>query len=119
VTGLTDAEREALGFQTPGSGGLLAERIEAILTDRLAAHEAREAELTAALEAGDACGAVGCRALAERDALLEREERVRALADEWERRYAAGDHMVACPDGAGWYDLLADRLRVTLDGPPA
>jgi len=46
------------------------------LTAWLAAHEAREAELIAALEAGDACGAVGCRALAERDALAAREARV-------------------------------------------
>jgi hypothetical protein len=52
------------------------------LLAELAAHEAREAELIAALEAGDACGAVGCRALAERDALLEREARVVELA-EW------------------------------------
>jgi len=114
VTGLTDAEREALGFQTPGSGGLLAERIEAILTDRLAAHEAREAELIAALEAGDACGAVGCRALAARDALLAMEARVRALADEWEvpvegrREYAT----LA-------FQCAADELRDALDGPAA
>jgi len=45
------------------------------------AEPALEAALVA-LEAGDACGAVGCRALAERDALLEREARVVELA-EW------------------------------------
>ena len=43
--------------------------VRRILADRLTAHEAREAELTAALEAGDARGAAGCRALGERDAL--------------------------------------------------
>jgi hypothetical protein len=46
--------------------------VERILSDRLAPLLAERDEARAALEAGDACGAVGCRALAERDALLER-----------------------------------------------
>jgi hypothetical protein len=62
------------------------------------------------------------RAVPLRDILAAheaREARVRALADEWEHRYDAGDHMVGCPDGAGYYDLLADELRAALDGGPA
>ena len=36
---------------------------------------------------------------------------VEALADEWDHRYEAGDHMVGCRDGSGYYDLLADEIR--------
>lgn len=37
--------------------------------------------------------------------------KVEALADEWDHRYEAGDHMVGCRDGSGYYDLLADEIR--------
>ena len=48
---LSAAEREALGFQTPGSGGLLAERIEAILTARLEqAEDARDEQERMAMQ---------------------------------------------------------------------
>jgi len=118
VTGLTEQEREALWDADESCGCIgVADRVidavERILTARLAAHEAREAELTAALEAGDACGAVGCRALAERDALLERDARARALADEWGERVAP----VAGVYGHIVYDM-ARTLHAALDGPP-
>jgi len=83
------------------------------MTDRLAAHEAREAELIAALEAGDACGAVGCRALAERDALLAQEARVRALADEYRTNALAEGY------GGELWSTTEAALRNALDGPPA
>jgi len=98
------------------------------LRDRLAAHEAREAELTAALEAGDACGAVGCRALAERDALLEREARVRALTATF-TRYAEERAALAPVGATGRLDAMERReastwaraagmLLTALDGGP-
>ncbi len=49
------------------------------------------------------------------DALDARDAELTALADEWDRRYDAGDHMVGCADGSGYYDLLADKLRALLD----
>ena len=42
--------------------------------------------------------------------------RVAALADEWGHRYDSGDHMLGCPDGTGYYDLLAYELRAALGG---
>jgi len=120
VTGLTEQEREALWDADESCGCIgVADRVidavERILTARLAAHEAREAELIAALEAGDACGAVGCRALAERDALLAQEARVRALADEFAGS-GLGTDFFGNPL-IGWVPV--DRIRAALDGPPA
>jgi len=149
VTGLTEEERAALLCDcadaanslacpgcTPSALHLWTEKpaaeilaaAEAILAARLAAHEAREAELIPALEAGDACGAVGCRALAERDALLAQEARVRALADEWDmrgreaERYINRAHHTEIHEvmaEARWFPERATELRDALDGPPA
>jgi hypothetical protein len=110
MTRLTEDERAEIGrlfgwVPEPEPLDHMLTAIERILTDRLAAHEAREADLTAAvraltvrvntaepaletalvaLEAGDACGHVGCRALAERNAL-------RAAVDRVRRRHPRGD----------------------------
>jgi hypothetical protein len=71
------------------------------LLARLDAAEAARDEALAALEAGDACGAVGCRALAERDEALAAVERVRALADEWH-------------NWATWEGSAGHRIRAAL-----
>jgi len=83
-----------------------------VLREQVAAHEAREAELIAALEAGDACGAVGCRALAEREALAAREARVRALAAEF-TRYAEETAVLAPVGGTGRLDAMTRRESST------
>jgi len=134
VTGLTEQERDALSFAlcapdpdrkpvTEIQAASVRAAVERILTARLA-----EAELVAALEAGDACGAVGCRALAERDALLAMEARVRALADEWDargreaKRYINRAHHTEIHEvmaEARWFPSRAAELREALDGPPA
>jgi queuine/archaeosine tRNA-ribosyltransferase len=62
--------------------------------------------------ATDACA----RLRADRDQARAQVERVRSLADEYAHRYDAGDHMLGCPDGAGYYDLVADEIRAALDG---
>jgi len=108
MSALTEEERAELrAFATTDAGNVdeaaILRRAVLVLLDELAAHEAREAELIAALEAGDACGAVGCRALAERDALLEQEARVMALADEAETMRHHGQ-------------VWARRIRAALDG---
>lgn len=41
-------------------------------------------------------------------------DRVTALAAEFDRRYANREGMLGCPDGAGYYDLLADELRAAI-----
>jgi len=119
VTGLTDSEREALWDAIErafldtttwdrASEDAIDDAVEALLADRLAAHEAREAELIAALEAGDACGAVGCRALAERDALAAAVDRVRA------RHAPLGTTLVATADdllGSNWRDVEPDSFE--------
>jgi len=52
--------------------------------------------------------------IAQALAAVEAVARVEALADEWEHRYDTGDHMLGCPDGAGYYDLLTTDLRAAL-----
>lgn len=86
--------------------------------------EARATEAEEALEKGDACGHVGCRALADRDAAEARLERVRELADEWERKYVGHYGAAANTDSevmAGLQvasgsvrKLCADEVRATL-----
>jgi hypothetical protein len=68
--------------------------------DRERAHIA---ELLADLEKGNACGAVGCRALRDRDTAMAAVERVRALCDEGD-----GPH--------GDYSVRTYELRAALDG---
>jgi hypothetical protein len=87
--------------------------VELILSPWLARLEAAESardEALAALEAGDACGAVGCRALAERDEALAAVERVRALADVWQ---ASASRELGDPTDRVWL-ACAEQLLAAL-----
>jgi hypothetical protein len=94
--------------------------------------EAERDEARAALEAGDACGAVGCRALAERDALRERVEAARQhgaqlhltaqqLREQGDvRQVLLGDDGVdEAPTLADELWLIAYNLRAALADPEA
>ena len=84
---------------------------DAVLSSGLVVPAAIHKVATDALEAGDACGAVGCRALVERDAALAAVERVRSLAKEMERNAALVDE----PTPASF---AATRIRAALDTTP-
>jgi len=69
---------------------------------------ARAVKAEAELEAGDACGAVGCRALADRDALAAVVDRVRVL------HAPLGTTLVATADdllGSNWQDVEPDSFE--------
>lgn len=59
------------------------ELADAVLSSGLVVPAAIHKVATDALEAGDACGAVGCRALVDRDAAWGVIEKVRTVADYW------------------------------------
>jgi hypothetical protein len=77
------------------------------LGNRLGEERARAEQAEAALEAGDACGAVGCRALAERDRLAAG---IEALACDNDARFP---HNKAA---ARYTGVGSNALRALLDG---
>lgn len=87
----------------------VADRIaDAVLSSGLVVPASIHKVATDALEAGDACGAVGCRALADRDAALAVVERVRAQTEEY-AEYAF--HPSIAP--GQWAVLRADAVVET------
>ena len=109
---------EAAHPSRPDRNVLLLAVVERILADRLAPLLAERDEARAALEAGDACGAVGCRALAERDALRKR---VDALVGTLRKQAGLefDRHGPHDPRGAAFWDVAAWVEETALADPEA
>lgn len=103
----------------------VADRIaDAVLSSGLVVPAAIHKVATDALETGDACGAVGCRALVERDAAWERAETAeREWRDGWADWISNGTSAAGLPEPftldtvIGW--LRSDRTPFGFSANPA
>jgi hypothetical protein len=131
ITILADAAAERIATLTTdvASAELKAEHYHEEIVASHAERDRLAAELSvavAALESGDACGAVGCRAVVERDRLAAQVRAVETVADKW--RYKATwplddpqPKVAATPEPEGTFDTSGGReyLRQLLGHHPS